>query len=129
MSVADHGCGLLPGAARDRVMLADFIVVSDLQIAAFAREILVERIGAERCSGGNLIAVAHGGPALHKYIGLEHASGSDRYVALDDAEFSHSRTGADHGVRMHSRGRRNDRGRVGRHEISSYRRPGKEPEN
>src|SRR6185312_324951 len=102
--------------ARDCVMLANFVIVSDLKVAAFAHEILIERIGAKRGARGNLITIAERSPALHEYVWLEHAPGTDRYIVLDDAEFSNARARADHGVRMHSRRGRNDRRRVGRHE-------------
>ena len=45
--VPDHRHRLRLRAARDRVMLPDFIARSDSEIAAVALEILVQRIGAE----------------------------------------------------------------------------------
>ena len=88
IAVADGGDGFGLRAARNRVVFADLVAGADAQIAAFAVEILVQRIGAQHGAGRNLVAVAERGPAFHEDVGFEQAIGADGDILFDDAEFA-----------------------------------------
>src|SRR6476646_5369351 len=51
-------------SAGDGVMLADGVAVTNSQIAALARKVLVQWIGSQHRARRDGIAVAHGGEAL-----------------------------------------------------------------
>src|SRR5579872_1351074 len=119
--VADFGDALRPGAARDGVMRANFIVVSDAEITALPGEVLVERIGAQHGAGRNFVAVAERRPALHINIWLQQTVRANARIRLNHTEFANNRLGSDNRVGVHTGGRRDSSGGIDGHSsVFSY---------
>src|ERR1051325_9422093 len=98
-------------------MLADLVAVPDAQIAALAREVLVERVGSQNGARRNLVVVAHRSPALDVDVGLEDAPLADSDVGFHDAEITDPRAWADNGIGVNT-GCRSDDGRgIDGHEV------------
>src|SRR5213594_693378 len=81
--IADPGHRLRLRTAADRVMLADDVVVTDLQEASLAREGFVQWVGAQAGSSGDGVPRAQRGPALDVNIGLEPRRFADGDILLD----------------------------------------------
>ena len=102
--IPDRRHASAPGrAAMDRYELPEHVVVSDAQIAALPREVLVQRIGAEHGPGGDLVACAHAGPPLHVHVCVQQAPRSQHHILFHHAEFADPALGADDRVRVNAR--------------------------
>lgn len=101
--VADHGGGFGLCGPRNCEVLANLVVIPDLQIAALTSEIFIERIGAQYGGSTDFIAFSEACPALDVNVWLENAVGPKGDILLDNAVFSNLATACDVGVMVYSR--------------------------
>jgi hypothetical protein len=94
VAIADPGGGLGGRTARDGVVLADLVVIANVEIAAFAPKVLVERISTENSSGRDFVVISQGGPAFDVDVGLQATVRTNGDVLFDNAVFANRSAGA-----------------------------------
>ena len=85
-------------------MFADDVAIPNLKVAARASEVLIQRIGAQRGSGGYLVVFSQRSPRLYENIRLQAAECADLDILFNHAKF------ANHALWSHARAGMNTRG-------------------